>query len=60
MSAPLKSCATGILTLSPVIVFLGIYLVSSIVAGDFYKMPISVALLAASVWSIVFTAGSRS
>ena len=57
MSAPLKSCATGILTLSPVIVFLGIYLVSSIVAGDFYKMPISVALLAASVWSIVIYRG---
>ena len=57
MKSRAKSYVTGLLTLSPVIVFLGIYLISSIVAGDFYKMPISVAMLAASVWSIVIYRG---
>ena len=33
----------GLLALSPLIVFLGIYLISSIVAGDFYKIPIASA-----------------
>ena len=43
----------GLLALSPVAVFLALYLVVSIVIGDFYKMPLSVALLVASVWGII-------
>ena len=43
----------GLLALSPVAVFLCLYLVVSIVIGDFYKMPLAVALLAASMWSVV-------
>lgn len=42
----------GLLALSPVAVFLVSYVVTSIIARDFYKMPISVALLAASVWGV--------
>ncbi len=44
---------TGLLALSPVLVFLVIYVAVSAMIGDFYKMPISVALTAASMWSIV-------
>ena len=39
----------GWLALSPAIVFLILYVVISLIIGDFYEMPITVALLAASV-----------
>lgn len=39
------------MAVSPIIIFLLVYLVTSLVIGDFYKMPISVALLIASVWA---------
>ena len=45
------------MALSPAIVFLLLYVVVSIIIGDFYVMPISVALLAASVWSIAICRG---
>lgn len=45
------SYSKGIIAVSPIIVFLLVYLATSIICGDFYKMPISVALLVASVWS---------
>ncbi len=48
----------GLLAVSPIIVFLLVYLVTSIVIGDFYKMPLSVALLVASVWA-AFTLSNR-
>jgi Na+/H+ antiporter NhaC len=38
--------------ISPVIIFLLLYVVVSVVIGDFYRMPFSVALLCASVWAI--------
>ncbi|WZL73331.1 Na+/H+ antiporter NhaC family protein [Clostridiaceae bacterium 35-E11] len=38
--------------LLPLLVFLGMYLVTSIVIGDFYKMPVSVAFLAASIVAV--------
>ena len=38
--------------LSPLAVFLLIYLVSSVAAGDFYKVPIAAAFLIASVYAI--------
>lgn len=47
------STSRGLLALSPVAVFLCLYLVVSLVIGDFYKMPLSVALLVASMWSVV-------
>ena len=50
----------GLLALSPVVVFLLLYLVVSLVIGDFYKMPLSVALVAASMWAIViYTRGGK-
>ena len=42
----------GLLALSPLLVFLGLYVVISLIIGDFYKIPLSVALLAASVWAL--------
>lgn len=42
----------GILALSPLLVFLVFYVVISLVIGDFYKIPLSIALLTASVWAL--------
>ena len=42
----------GIIALSPIIVFILFYLVTSIVAGDFYKIPITVAFMVSSVYAI--------
>ena len=41
------STGKGLLALSPLIVFLLLYLLLSIVAADFYAVPIPVAFLAA-------------
>ncbi len=38
--------------LTPLAVFLVVYLVSSLVAGDFYKVPIAAAFLLASIYAI--------
>lgn len=45
----------GLLAISPIAVFLFFYLAVSLIIGDFYKMPISVALLIASGWAVVIT-----
>lgn len=42
-----------IFSLSPLIVFLGLYVVISLILGDFYKIPISVALLIATIWALL-------
>lgn len=47
----------GLLALSPAFVFLLLYVAVSLVIGDFYVMPITVALLAASVWGILIFRG---
>ena len=47
----------GWLALSPLAVFLGLYLVSSIIANDFYKIPISAAFLIASIYAIIICRG---
>ena len=47
----------GWLALSPVILFLLLYVAVSVAIGDFYKMPISVALVIASVWAVVIYRG---
>ena len=43
--------------LTPLVVFLLVYLVASIVSGDFYKMPIAVAFLVASGYAVAITQG---
>lgn len=42
----------GLLAISPIIVFLIVYLATSIIIGDFYKMPLSVAFLISSTWAM--------
>ena len=42
----------GILALSPLIVFIVLYLVTSIIAADFYKVPITVAFMISSIYAI--------
>lgn len=45
----------GLTALSPLIVFLCLYLVTSVAVGDFYRMPITVAFLASSVYALAIT-----
>lgn len=47
----------GILALSPLIVFIVLYLAMSIIAGDFYKVPITVAFMIASIYAIAISGG---
>ena len=47
----------GLLALSPLVVFVVIYLVTSIVANDFYKVPLSVAFMLASIYAIAISGG---
>ena len=48
----------GLLALSPIIVLLTIYLAGSIIAGDFYRIPIATAFIAASVYAVAITRGN--
>ncbi len=45
------------IALLPLVVFLGIYLIGSVVAGDFYKIPITVAGMIASVVAVMMMRG---
>ena len=47
----------GLLALSPLLVFLAVYLVSSFIAKDFYKVPVVAAFLLASAYAILITRG---
>ena len=48
----------GVLALSPIIVLLTIYLAGSIIAGDFYRIPIATAFIVASIYAITITRGT--
>ncbi len=47
----------GLVAISPLAVFLLVYLVSSLVAGDFYKVPVSAAFLVAGAYGIAVAKG---
>lgn len=47
----------GLLAISPIVLFLIAYLVVSIIVGDFYKMPIAVALVVSSMWATLIYKG---
>ncbi len=47
----------GLVAISPLAVFLLVYLVSSLVAGDFYKVPVSAAFLLAGVYGVAVARG---
>lgn len=50
----------GLFALSPLVVFLVVYLLSSIIAGDFYKVPICSAFLISCVYAVLTTKGKLS
>ncbi len=52
-----RTTRRGLLALSPIILLLAIYLIGSIVAGDFYRIPIAVAFLVSSIYAICITRG---
>ncbi|MBR1406174.1 MAG: Na+/H+ antiporter NhaC family protein [Bacteroidales bacterium] len=47
------------LALSPLVVFLALYLVSSLIAKDFYKVPVASAFLLASIYGILISRGGK-
>ncbi len=47
----------GLLALSPLAVFMLLYVVLSVLAGDFYKVPITVIFMIASIYAVVITGG---
>ena len=46
----------GLLALSPLFVFIFFYLILSLIAGDFYKVPITVAFMVASIYAVAISA----
>ncbi len=47
----------GLIALSPLMVFVAFYLITSIIAGDFYKIPITVAFMVSSIYAIIISGG---
>ena len=45
----------GLLALTPILVFLGVYLVTSIIIKDFYKVPVASAFLLASIYAVLIS-----
>lgn len=54
-----KKRPAGWWALSPLFVFLCLYLVTSIIVNDFYKVPITVAFLVSSGYAIAITRGLK-
>lgn len=50
---PYTSHARGLWILSPLLVFFLLYVTTSVIVGDFYKMPVTVAFMAACTWAFV-------
>jgi len=47
----------GLIALSPLFVFITFYLLTSILAHDFYKIPITVAFMVSSIYAIIISGG---
>lgn len=47
----------GLIALSPLLVFVVLYLLTSIIVGDFYKVPITVAFMLSSIFAIAVSGG---
>ena len=47
----------GFLALSPLLLFLVVYLGSSLLVGDFYRVPVSSAFLIASIYALFISKG---
>ncbi|MCD8260763.1 MAG: Na+/H+ antiporter NhaC family protein [Bacteroides sp.] len=58
MEPELKKTEKGNLwALSPLFVFLSLYLVTSLIVNDFYKVPITVAFMVSSIYAVAITRG---
>ena len=55
--APSSRKMNGWLALSPLFVFLAVYLAGSLVAHDFYKVPVAAAFIIASAYALFITRG---
>ena len=55
----IKGKMNGWLALSPLLVFLCIYVVTSLIARDFYKVPVAAAFIIASAYALVITRGEK-
>ncbi len=53
----LSNSKSGLLALSPLMVFLVFYLAFSLLAHDFYSVPITVAFMVASAYSVFLLRG---
>ena len=47
----------GLIALSPLPVFIAVYLITSVSAGDFYAMPITVAFMLSSIYAVIVSGG---
>lgn len=47
----------GLLALSPLLLFIVLYLATSLLAGDFYKVPITVAFMVSSIYAVIVAGG---
>lgn len=47
----------GLIALSPLLVFVTLYLATSIIANDFYKVPITVAFMISSIYAVIVSGG---
>ena len=47
----------GLIALSPLFVFIAFYLITSLIVGDFYKIPITVAFMVSSIYAIIICGG---
>jgi len=56
----MKRHVKGLFSLSPLIAFLVIYLGGSVILGDFYKIPITIAFLLAAIASVIISRGNLS
>lgn len=52
------STKKGLTALSPLLVFVVLYLATSIIAGDFYKVPITVAFMLSSIFAVIASGGA--
>lgn len=48
---------SGWLALSPLFVFMAVYVAGSVLAGDFYKVPVAAAFIIASAYAMLITRG---
>ncbi len=58
MSDTPLSLRKGLIALSPLVVFIALYLGTSLATGDFYRIPITVAFLLSSIYAVIVCGGN--